>query len=719
MVNLHYDVLVIGGGMAGICAAVSACRGGAKTALVQDRPMLGGNSSSEMRIWAVGATAMGKNRYASETGIIDELDLENLYKNPEGNPYIWDSILLDFVMREENLTLYLNTTALKVAHEQEQINSVFAYQMSTEKYFDLSAEYYIDCTGDGRIAFLCETKFMLGCESKEAFGESLAPSEPSPFTLGNTILLCSESRDKKTKYIPPDFAYDINFIHKLLTEGEKPLELNTSGCDFWWLETGGLQNTIKDGDEIRFDLQKLVYGIWNYIKNSGKFSADNLELTWVGSLPAKRESRRLIGEYILTQNDISQHKIFSDAVCMGGWPIDTHPPGGIYSKKQACTQLDVGVYQIPLRSLYSSTIKNLLFAGRNLSASHLAFASARVMKTCACMGQAIGTAAALSIKWQIAIHNFNEENIKNLQSKLIEDGQWIENVCVQKPDILVKSLSSSGNSAFCNLEKQKLLSLDEDIFILMPPLKKGDNLCFYTKENTKGNVKADIYIGTQKKAFSDIEHISSRDITIQSAKGEINIPINFETPSKKDTLIVLRRTNVQIYTSRHAVCGCVASLGQRTSLKLAYPCFSLSYAYDYFNCANVLNGKNRPTNIPNMWRSENLLQNSAYLLFEISTKHEQEIEMNICFDMDFNRDYNQIKPNYYKNGWDEMPHALIKDFTVFAGDNSQNLHKVTTVENNFKRQVAITLPKSTKFVKFSPLKTWGSEFCNILQVTFK
>ena len=208
MVEKSYDVVVVGGGMAGICAAIASARHGARTALIQDRSVLGGNSSSEMRVWMVGATAMGRNRYAAETGIIGELDLENLYRNPEGNPYIWDSILLDFVIREKNLTLYLNTTVLKTIGNGSHLEKIHAYQMTTETWYEITADYFADCTGDGSVGAMAGVPVMHGRESKEQFGESLAPDKKDEFTLGNTLLLYSRDAGKKITYHAPAFAYD-------------------------------------------------------------------------------------------------------------------------------------------------------------------------------------------------------------------------------------------------------------------------------------------------------------------------------------------------------------------------------------------------------------------------------------------------------------------------------------------------------------------------------
>jgi len=392
------DIVVIGGGLAGICAAIAATRHGEKVALVQDRPVLGGNSSSEIRVWIVGATAMGNNRYANETGIIGEIEMENLYKNPEGNPHLWDTILLDFVKRENNVELFLNTHVASVNVEENTIKSVSGFQLGTEKLLEFKATVFIDCTGDGTVGYLAGAEYMQGRENRKIFNESLAAEVDDKYTLGNTMFFYVKDAGKKVKYIPPLFAYPREKIKEILNTNDKHIEVRKAGCDLWWLEYGGILDTIHDNEIIKEELQRLIYGIWDYIKNSGEFDAENLTLDWVGSIPGKRESRRFKGDYILNQNDLIEQREFNDAVCYGGWPVDVHPEKGIYTKSDSCHQTPVGVYQIPLRSLYSCNINNLMFAGRNISVSHIAFASTRVMKTCALIGQTVGTAASMAFK---------------------------------------------------------------------------------------------------------------------------------------------------------------------------------------------------------------------------------------------------------------------------------------------------------------------------------
>lgn len=717
--TVNFDVTVVGGGMAGVCAAIAAARHGARTALIQDRSVLGGNSSSEMRVWTVGATAMGRNRYAAETGIIGELDLENLYRNPEGNPHIWDSILTDFVMREKNLTLYLNTTVLDTEGTDAHLESIRAYQMSTETWFEIKSEFFIDCTGDGSLAVSAGVPFMRGREARACFGESLAPDTEDTFTLGNTLLLYSRDAGKPVAYHAPEFAYDIDYIHNLIVGNEKPLELHTSGCDFWWLETGGSSDTIKDGETIRFELQKLVYGIWNYIKNSGGFEADNMELEWVGSLPAKRESRRLVGAYVLTQNDILEHRDFTDAVCCGGWPIDTHPPGGIYSKKEACEQRDAGVYQIPLRCLYAKNVDNIFFAGRNISASHLAFASTRVMKTCAVMGQAAGTAAALCKQWNKVPATLSERDISNLQRTLLWDDQWIPNAKVLQENqwTPLKRVEASGHSAFENTTIQKMHRLDEELWIMLPGVFGKNTLHFWMCADKPCDYLVEYLCGTQRHACNDLVSLGVETVCLDITPQWVAFKLDFEVPQEQDLFVRLNPVAGAIGVSDTPVCCCIGSVGRRTGLRLVNPCFRIENELDLFAPCQVQTAYARPTNTPNLWVSAPLNEGPAWLDCVLPDEVAgKPVQMQILLDTDLNRDYNQLKPDYYGNGWDAMPAGLAKEFRILADNGTGTWECLAELRNYHQRCCCFQVPEGTMRVRIEIQSTWGAPCVGIYAV---
>ncbi|BBA95642.1 putative pyridine nucleotide-disulphide oxidoreductase [Actinacidiphila reveromycinica] len=392
-----HDVVVVGGGLAGVCAAVAAARLGRSVALVHNRPVLGGNSSSEVRVWVCGATAHGVHRYARETGIMGELYTENQYRNPEGNPHYWDQVVLDAVLAEPLVDLYLNTDVREVAadgpQEARTVRSVTGWTMGAERTTVFRAAQFLDCTGDGLVGHLAGARYRIGREARSQYGESWAPEVADEALLGSTILFSTKDAGRPVKFVAPSYAKDLATTPILRN---RVLRTGDNGCDYWWIEWGGELDTVHDNERIRDELQSVVMGVWDHIKNSGEFDAANLTLEWAGSLPGKREYRRFVGDHTLTQQDILGQRQFADRVAFGGWSVDLHPVQGMYAEEPGARQRYAdGVFHIPLRCLYSANVTNLLFAGRNISATHIAFGATRVMATCATLGEAAGTAAAL------------------------------------------------------------------------------------------------------------------------------------------------------------------------------------------------------------------------------------------------------------------------------------------------------------------------------------
>jgi len=429
-VSVTADLVVVGGGMAGICCSITAARQGLRVALLQDRPVLGGNASSEVRLWILGATShMGNNnRWAREGGVIDEILVENLWRNPEGNPVIFDSLLLEWVTREPNITLLLNSAVGSVElNEQGGIRSASAYCSQNETLYRCEAPLFCDASGDGVLGYLAGAVFRMGAEAASEFGEGLAGPDAVQELLGNSLYFYSRDTGQPVTYIPPAFALkDIGRIPRY-----RELRVSDSGCRLWWLEWGGAMDTVHAAEEIKWELWRVAYGVWNYIKNSGEFpEAANLTLEWMGMIPGKRESRRFEGDYLLRQQDIVEQRRHFDAVSFGGWAIDLHPAEGVYSPEPACTQWHAkGVYQVPWRALYSRNIPNLFLAGRIISATHVAFGSTRVMATCAHNAQSVGMAAALCCEQHLQPRDLLEpERMRSLQQRLLRAGQHIPGV---------------------------------------------------------------------------------------------------------------------------------------------------------------------------------------------------------------------------------------------------------------------------------------------------
>ena len=428
----HHRLVIVGGGLTGVCCAVTAARAGVDVALVQDRPVLGGNASSEVRLWALGATShMGNNnRWSREGGVIDEILVENTFRNKEGNPVLFDMVLMDKVLAEPNITLYLNTCVYDAEiSDRRTIRTVTAFNPQTGTHHTISGDLFADCSGDGVLAYMAGATYRMGAEDREEYGEKFAPDKTEyGELLGHSILFYIKDAGKPVRFEAPDFA--LKEVEKLIPRLQNPEYFNTSqhGCKYWWLEYGGRLDTIKDTEKIKFELWRIVYGVWDYIKNSGKYpETENYTLEWVGLFPGKRESRRFKGYYMLTQQDIIEQREHYDAVSFGGWSIDLHPADGVYGSGRACNQWhSKGIYQIPYRCLVTPDLDNLFIGGRIISVSHVANGSTRVMCTAAHGGQAIGMAAAIILRDGLAPADLiAPERIGELQSALLRTGQFL------------------------------------------------------------------------------------------------------------------------------------------------------------------------------------------------------------------------------------------------------------------------------------------------------
>ena len=424
LVKLECDVFVAGGGLAGVCAAVAAARNGAKVVIVNDRSRLGGNSSSEVKMHVVGANHHKGRPGWREGGLIEEFRLDDAANNPQRCWELWDLLLYDKLVSEPNVTLLLDTVVFAADVREGVIQRAWARSDKTEHLYEIAAKVYLDCTGDSRLALEAGAEMRFGREARSEFGEPLAPEKPDEEMLGSSILFTSRKHDRPMPFTPPKWARKVTKDQLL----KRPT--NSWEYGYWWVEWGGQMHTIHDNERIRFELLSIVLGVWDYIKNSGNHPASaNWALDWVGMMTGKRESRRLVGDHLLTQFDLmGVNGDFDDAVAIGGWPMDDHPPGGFdRSDLPPCVQVKTPIYNIPLRSLYSKNVANLMMAGRNASATHVAFTSTRVMATCAVMGQAAGTAAALCSRYGLRPRQLYDDKsrLKELQQTLLADDQSI------------------------------------------------------------------------------------------------------------------------------------------------------------------------------------------------------------------------------------------------------------------------------------------------------
>lgn len=460
-----FDVLVAGGGLAGVSAALAAARLGPKTALVQDRPVLGGCSSSEVRVNIGGSGRF--NPWGRETGIIEELFIEwrSQASGRASTAYIdstWDLLIYDRVRREENLSLFLNTSVRKAIVHDGVIREAICDQLGTEKTLHLQANVFIDATGDGTLAFEAGAKTCMGRESQDEFGESLAPAKADDHTMGTSLLFHTRNAERPVSFNPPPWAVDFP------SDEDLPFRIHDNVRQgYWWIEIGNPPfNPIDGNEKIRDELLRQLLGVWDHIKNHGDHGAKNLALNWIGMVPGKRESRRIIGDYILTENDVKKGPLFPDRIAYGGWYIDVHTPGGILAKDKPPEPTFLGdptvvksylpprPYSIPFRCLYSRNVKNLMMAGRDISVSHIALGSTREMGICAVTGQAAGVAAALCKKYKKYPRQVYEEHIEELQQLLLKQDCYIPMVSnTDQKDLAREGTVTASSSATLRYEE--------------------------------------------------------------------------------------------------------------------------------------------------------------------------------------------------------------------------------------------------------------------------
>ncbi len=416
--RIETDFCVVGGGMAGLCAALAAARRGVRVALVQDRPVLGGNASSEIRMHILGAN--GSNR--RETGILEEIQLENLRYNGGSCWSVFDSLLWGVAAAEPNLTLVLDAGVCSCRMDGAAIRSVRAWQGTTQRWIEVSAILFADCSGDAVLAPLSGAEFRVGREGRDEFGESEAPEKADRCTMGNSILFQTAEFAGPQEFVPPPWAYDF-------TEPDRRRWIENRFADptrtnMWWIEVGGADDSIGNTELHRDELLRIAYGVWDWVKNHSDMRERlrNFGLEWIGSLPGKRESRRYVGDHILTQGDMQSGGQFPDVVAYGGWKIDNHYPKGFYHDGPGTKYTDCpSPFGIPYRCLYSRNVENLFCAGRDVSCSHVALSATRVMATCAIEGQAVGTAAAIAVRDGVGPREVGRLRIAELQAALLDD----------------------------------------------------------------------------------------------------------------------------------------------------------------------------------------------------------------------------------------------------------------------------------------------------------
>ncbi|MFF7195192.1 FAD-dependent oxidoreductase [Streptomyces sp. NPDC008079] len=686
--RLSADLVIVGGGMAGTCAAVTAARAGARVVLVQDRPVLGGNASSEIRLWVLGATAhmFNNNRWSREGGVLDEILVENMFRNPEGNAVLFDTVLLEKAVAEPGITLLLNTAATAVSKDGDRIASVSAFCAQNSTRYELTAPVFCDASGDGVLGYLAGAAYRMGAESTEEFGELFAPEESYGGLLGQSIYFYSKDVGRPVTFVPPGYALDdITEIPRW-----RSFDTTVQGCRLWWIEYGGRLDTVHDTEEIKWELWKVVYGVWNHLKNSGDFpEAKTLTLEWAGLIPGKRESRRFEGLYMLRQQDIVDQRPHADAVASGGWSLDLHPADGVFSEHAGSNHLHArGVYQVPYRCLVSRDVSNLLLAGRIISVSHVAFASTRVMATCAQIGQAAGMAAAVCARDGVLPAELTKpDRMAALQRELLRAGQHIPDLRLDDPDDLagqaaltasseltVGSLPGDGPAVPLDHSRAQLLPLDAG---------KLPRMTLTVDVAAPTTLRVELRTGSRPEDYTPDVVLAAREFSLDAGAGqrlEVDVEAAVDRP-RYVFLTLIRNDDVSVRTTTRRVTGLISvrhTGTQEADDAVGKPrvefwtperrpgghnfALTIDPPLRAWSVEGVRNGHDRPTARPNAWAAAYEDRRPTVRLRWPEPRRIGRIHL--TFDTDADHAMESVL-------WDHQERAVpfcVRDYVVRAGD---------------------------------------------------
>jgi hypothetical protein len=376
-----FDLVVVGGGLAGCGAAVAAARNGLTVALINDRPVLGGNASREIRVHTEGLEFYT---------IVQELSTEH-YPNGDAGAIAANDTIESVVRAEKNISVFPDTRAYAVHKKGNRISTVYCFNTHSHKESLFEAPLFVDATGDGWIGYWAGCEVRMGREPRDEFNEQLAPEQGDGMTMGNSILWNSVEVEN-TSGVYREKAKNVGF-QEVPWAMDVAKDYNATRGEWFW-EYGLHLNTIYEAEEIRDHIFRAVYGNWYNVKQNPENA--NLKLKWIAYVAGKRESRRIMGDYVLKESDVINHPDFEDGFVEEVRPIDIHyPRGGEYDFLTEAQFTKIEQYKIPYRCLYSKDIDNLFMAGRCFSATHVGLGSPRVMHTTTQMGVVVGYAAAV------------------------------------------------------------------------------------------------------------------------------------------------------------------------------------------------------------------------------------------------------------------------------------------------------------------------------------
>ena len=721
-----YDVIVVGGGAAGSCAALAAARLGVKTALIQNRPVLGGNASIELGVPICGAAAGQPN--ARESGIIEEA---GRIRVRYGYLKMSEPFRL-LAEAEKDLTIVLNRHVFDAEMEDEKrIAAVKAVDTLTGAIEVYRGKLFIDSTGDGWVGHFAGAKCRLGRESRDEFHEDLAPEKPDRITMSGCLMgrraLCyrAENTGRPVEYVPPPWAAKL----------PPPEQFGRNPRGFaggqWWLEHEGTIDDLDDAEKARDELIRITFGYWDYIKNGWpeRARAANYALTYVPIGDAKRESRRLVGDHILTQNDVLSARVFPDRIAHGGWSLDVHHPRGIYSGPEGPFDFNprVPLYTIPFRCLYSKNIDNLLMAGRDVSVTHTALGTVRVQGTLAALGQAAGTAAALCLEHDTTPRGLCRNHTGELQQTLLKHDQYIPGIVNEDPaDLARRAKITASSTARCDRFGRDKVRRSKDIHPLNMPRAvmfprgvekrlESVSVLLASQRNEPAEVTLHLRGAGAVADFSSTRNLATATAVVPPGKEsfvQFKLDVELETPYAWAWLAPAEDVSWRL-AGRSPVGFCRAYGGDRSGWK---PIESQVYAFytrpprgvsrDY-RPENVTNGTARVVGqATNMWSSDPAKPMPQWIELDWS----EPVRINtvyLTFDTDMNQRHNATPP---------LVPQCVRDYELSVHDGKQ-WKPLLAERGNFQRRRAHRFPAvSTDKLRLSVTATNGDPSARVFEI---
>ena len=710
----HVDFVVTGGGMAGVCCAITAARLGLKTLLIQNRPVLGGPSGSECDCDADGSIVGGASWYgncdAKETGILEELRLEAAYRYQHGWRNHWSILLREWCEKEK--CLLLNTEVTSVQTEKDRIVSLVARTLGSELNHVVYAPIFADCTGDAFIGYDAGAEFRMGREAQAEFNESLAPEKSDNIVLGSSIFFRAVDVGHPVTFVPPEWACRFETEDSLCYRTHRNI---TKG--YYWIECGAEYDTIADNEQIYRKLLSILYGVWDHIKNHGDHGAENYAINWVANFPGKRESRRLTGDYIMREKDIVEHTEHPDAAAYGGWNLDLHPVKGVFRHEPPSGPPNAimcpGVYQIPFRSLYSKNIGNLMMAGRNISASHVALSSTRVMATCAVCGQAVGAAAFLMNHFQESAREIARNHMEELRYCLYRMDHTIPGVVNMDPlNLAADAFVENDNSMPLRLDEiTEMIPLTEgnsEFQVIQSFFYSDDFLesAFFFLENScpePEKVHAELVCQKDGNDFSGKVPLAEADAMV--APGTHEVEFHFHVTTNPHTWYFIHLSGseqIRAALQKRYLPACHKKRFYRGDNKNY--CFRLLPEQFPFKAENVLNAESRPGKGNCIWISDPRIGLPQTLTIRFPNAR-------ICSSMEIIFDTNLDMESHYT-----VATECVKDYSLEAEANGERFLLAEVKENRMRFRTHNFTPEKYEAFHLKINATWGDPSARIFQI---